>query len=150
MSASPRERDERDRDHAAGADDTSLIFLEQPQFLTSGITDETGVTTATLTIPAGTDADEVEVSVFGGGVDRLFASTVTVNVTSTGPGPSAGEPSAITFEGAEPSEIGVRGSGRAEQSSLSFSVHDPFGAQLGGVAVVFSLNGLGEGYDKLP
>lgn len=117
--------------------------LEPPQFLTSGITDDTGVTSATLTIPAGTDAESVGVSVFGGGIDRILASTVTVNVSSSGPGPSAGEPASVHFEGATPSVIGVRGSGRPEQSTLSFSVRDPFDEPLAGVTVVFSLNGLG-------
>lgn len=117
--------------------------LEQPQFLTSGITDETGVTSATLTIPAGTDVEAVDVDVFGGGIDRILASTVTVNVSSSGPGPSAGEPASVHFEGATPSVIGVRGSGRPEQSTVSFSVRDPFDQPLAGVTVVFDLNGLG-------
>lgn len=106
----------------------------------SALTDENGDATATLTIPAGTPSGTAALRAAAGGIQ---ITNISVPIVSTGGGtPTPGtatQPGAIQFLGAQPTVIGVRGSGLAEQSTLTFQVTDALGSPLGGVRVSFSL-----------
>jgi hypothetical protein len=124
--------------------DPALATLQTavPQFLTSGLTNDSGIVSVPLTVLAGT-RDPVPVSVFGGGISRVLAHMVTVQVRSSGAGPGSGSPQTISLDSVSAPIIGVRGAGLTEQSVLTFSVHDQFGNALGGVPISFILNQLG-------
>jgi hypothetical protein len=107
----------------------------------SVVTDENGEADATLTIPAGTASGTATLRAAGGG---LLITNITVPIVNTGggatPTPGSGtEPAAIQFVGAQPAQLGVRGSGLPEQSVLTFSVTDGLGEPVAGAAVNFSL-----------
>jgi hypothetical protein len=112
-------------------------------WLQSQFTDATGVATATLVIPSGAPEGEVDVRVYGGGRSRVFAATVTVDVTSTAQVGPAGVPQSLVFESANPPQIGVRDSGRADQAVVTFVVRDSLNNPLQGVDVDFFVNGVG-------
>jgi len=57
--------------------------------------------------------------------------------------PTVGEPASIQFVSAEPQTVGVRASGQAEQSVLTFKVTDAIGSPVVGAPVNFSLTGIG-------
>ena len=105
----------------------------------SVLTDGNGDALATLVIPAGTVSDTATVRVSGGGLQIPAISIPIVNSSGT-PTPSTGsQPAAIQFLDAQPTVIGVRGSGLPEQSKLTFLVTDGTGAPRPGVLVMFSI-----------
>ncbi len=116
---------------------------EVPQWVTTALTDGDGVATATLNIAAGAPEQAIPVTVFGGGLASFFSPSIEVTVQSSGPIAGEGEPQTIVFEQAVPTMIGVQGSGRADQSVLSFSVRDRLDNLLPGIPVDFFVNGLG-------
>lgn len=63
--------------------------------------------------------------------------TTTASVTPTPPA------SSVQFVSAEPAQIGVRQSGRPEQSTMTFLVTDAFGNPIPNVDVYFQLSGIG-------
>jgi hypothetical protein len=89
----------------------------------------------------------------GGGVENFTGSsegtpgpgvpTATAQVPKT-PTATPGLPAAIRFVGAQPATIGVRGSGLPVQSTLTFQVTDAAGVPVSGVAVSFTLSGIGD------
>lgn len=114
-----------------------------PQFTTAALTDANGVATATLTVPAGTpDETEVEVTIWGGGLARVAGLTETLTVVSSGPNPGAG-PAAITLDAATPAVIGVRNTGRPDQSIVSMVVRDRLNNPVPNIPVRFFLNSVG-------
>jgi len=112
-------------------------------WLQSQLTDATGVATATLVLSSGAPEGDVDVLVYGGGRSRNLATTVTIEVTSTVQDGPAGVPQSVVFRSAAPQDIGVRDSGRADQSVVTFLVSDSFNDPLQGVEVDFFVNGVG-------
>jgi len=105
----------------------------------SVLTDANGDADATLAIPAGTPSGTATLRVTGGGLQITNISVPIVNSLGT-PTPRPGDqPAAIQFVSAEPSVIGVRGSGLPEQSTLTFLVTDATGAPRPGAKVMFSI-----------
>jgi len=107
----------------------------------SVLTDGDGDATATLTIPAGTASGTAILRAAAGGLQVQNISVPIVNRgggTTPTPGGTS-QPGAIQFIGAQPTTIGVRGSGLPEQSTLTFQVTDTTGAPVSGVLVHFSL-----------
>jgi len=120
-----------------------IFRTAQPQFTTAALTDANGVATATLTVPAGTpDETEVTVTIWGGGLARVAGLKETITVASSGPNPGAG-PAAITLEAASPAVIGVRNTGRQDQSIVSLTVRDRLNNPLSNIPVRFFINSLG-------
>lgn len=120
---------------------TSIGSVDQ-----SILTDENGEATATLTIPMGTPSGTATLRIAGGGLLIQDISVPIVNVGSgitPTPAPS-GQPAAIQFIGAQPTVIGVRGSGLPEQSVLKFQVTDGSAVPVSGVPVNFSLAKIGD------
>jgi hypothetical protein len=107
----------------------------------SVLTDAGGDAFATLTIPAGTATGPAIIRVGGGGIPFISVPIEIENVGGgTDPTPTPGlEPAAISFVGASPDSIGVRGSGLPEQSTLTFQVTDGFGGPVGNTEVNFSI-----------
>jgi hypothetical protein len=107
----------------------------------SVLTNADGDATATLLIPAGTASGSTNLQIAAGG---LVVTPSPVTIVNTGgiatptPGASS-QPAAIQFIGAQPAEIGVRGSGNPEQSTLTFQVTDSLGLPVQGVLVNFVL-----------
>jgi hypothetical protein len=114
-------------------------------FFTTALTDANGLATATLTIPAGTPVDDegVELLVYGGGLSRVAALRVPLDVQSTGTTPGAGQPSNIVLETVQPEQIGVQSSGRSTQSIVTVSVRDSRNETLAGVPVKFFVHAAG-------
>ena len=105
----------------------------------SVLTDANGDALATLAIPAGTASGTATLRVSGGGLQIPNISVPVVNSSGT-PTPSVGsQPAGIQFVDAQPTVIGVRGSGLPEQSTLTFLVTDAMGAPRPGVLVTFSI-----------
>ncbi len=69
--------------------------------------------------------------------------TPTVEATATATITFTPQPGAMSFVQAEPSSIGVRGSGIAEQSVLTFRVTDDRAVPIAGATVRFSVQSLG-------
>lgn len=108
----------------------------------SAVTDALGEATAVLTIGAGTPSGNASLRITAGGlrIDDLDVNIVNVGgATTPTPGQSA-QPAALQFLGSAPESIGVRGSGLAEQSVLTFRVTDSFGLPVQGAIVTFALS----------
>jgi Big-like domain-containing protein len=107
----------------------------------SDLTDADGEASATLVIPAGTLSGQATVRVAGGGMQ---INNLTVQIVNTGggltPTPGGSAAGAVQFVSAEPTTIGVRGSGLPEQSVLTFRVTDTFGMPASNTVVKFSLS----------
>lgn len=120
------------------------VFREQqPQFFTTALTNANGMATATLAVPPGTPEQEIDVVVYGGGIGRIAGVHIPITINSSGPTPGAGQPRSIVLESATPETIGVRASGRADQSIVAVSVRDQFNNALAGVTVSFFVNASG-------
>ena len=113
-----------------------------PNFITTAMSDGSGVATATLTVPIGTPPQEGKIVVYGGGISRLFAVNLPITIDANAPAPGAG-PQTIVLEKADPPTIGVKSSGRPDQSVVSVSVRDRLNAPLANVPVGFFVNGAG-------
>ncbi len=109
------------------------------------LTDANGEGQATLTIPAGTAAGTASVRVTAGGLKITDLPVTIVQTSSATPtaGPSA-QPAGLQFLTAVPDEIGVRGSGLQEQSTLTYMVTDSVGQPASGVLVRFSIARVGD------
>jgi hypothetical protein len=70
-------------------------------------------------------------------------STATATPPPTGTGTATPPAGSIQFIAAQPASIGVRGSGLAEQSTLTFQVNNTLGSPIPNVAVQFALSGTG-------
>ena len=116
---------------------------EEPQFFTSERTHANGVANATLTIPAGTPAQEIEALVYGGGLPRQLAVPVKITIKSSGTTPGAGQPQSIVLDSATPPTIGVTASGRPDQSIVAVKVTDRLNTPLANVPVNFLINAVG-------
>jgi Bacterial Ig-like domain (group 1) len=116
---------------------------EEPQFFTTARTGANGVANATLTIPAGTPAQEFDALVYGGGIPRQLGVPVTITVKSSGGTPGAGQPQSIVLDSATPPTIGVTASGRPDQSIVAVRVIDRLNTPLSNVPVTFFLNAVG-------
>ncbi len=116
---------------------------QQPQFFITALTDDNGVATATLTVPAGTAEQNFNVLVYGGGFDRSTGASVAMMVDSSGSTPGAGQPQSIVLESASPNVIGVKGTGRPDQSIVAVSVRDQLNTALANVPVSFLVNAVG-------
>jgi hypothetical protein len=114
-----------------------------PQFLTSALSDGNGLASATLTIPPGTPAQDIKVLVYGGGVSRVGGLQVPVSIKPAGPPPGSDQPQSIVLESATPATIGVKASGRPDQSIIAVSVHDGMNNTLPGITVNFFVNAVG-------
>jgi hypothetical protein len=95
----------------------------------------TQTATATLT-SSSTPTITLTPTPFPSGV-ATFTPTAT---SATSPTPPVGS---IQFIGADPVTLGVRGSGKPEQSLLTFVVKDTTGKPISGVSVTFTLSGTG-------
>ncbi len=116
---------------------------QEPQFFTTALTDANGVASATLTIPTGTPPGDINVLVFGGGIGRLGAAELPIAIKSSGTTPGAGQPQSIVLESATPTTIGVKSSGRPDQSIVAVSVRDRLNTALANVPVTFLVNAVG-------
>jgi hypothetical protein len=105
----------------------------------SVLSDANGETDATLVIPAGTPSGTATLRVTAGGLQLTNISVPITNSSGTPTPGSGGQPAAIQFIDAQPTVIGVRGSGLPEQSVLTFQVTDTTGAPRSGVTVMFSI-----------
>jgi len=105
----------------------------------SVLTDANGEADATLVIPKGTASGTGTVRVAGAGVQLNNVEFTIKNTGGLTPTPGGSAPAAIQFRGAEPQQIGVKGSGLPEQSVLTFKVTDALGEAATGVTVKFSL-----------
>ncbi|MGH3642011.1 MAG: Ig-like domain-containing protein, partial [Mycobacterium sp.] len=116
-------------------------------FYINVVTDQNGVASATLTIPAGTVVadDEFDVLVYGGGIARTAATQLPIAITSQAipPPPGLDVPSSVVLETVEPSNIGVRASGGVDQSLVTFSVRNRENTVLPGIPVRFFLTAVG-------
>jgi hypothetical protein len=105
----------------------------------SVLSDANGEADATLEIPAGTPSGSATLRVTAGGLLVANIPVPIVNTIGT-PTPRPGdEPAAIQFVSAQPTVIGVRGSGLPEQSTLTFLVTDATGVPRPGTTVMFSI-----------
>lgn len=97
---------------------------------------------ALLVISGCGGANPNDVALITGAGGPGFTATTTPLPVATTPSStplSAGAPVAIQFVSAQPTSIGVQGSGLPEQSTLTFQVTDAFGLPVGGVPVTFTL-----------
>ncbi|HVM96359.1 MAG TPA: Ig-like domain-containing protein, partial [Candidatus Acidoferrales bacterium] len=72
-----------------------------------------------------------------------FTPTMTLTVTQPPTATPTSPPGSIQFVGADPVQLGVRSSGRPEQSVLSYLVRDVQNQPISGVPVTFTLTGTG-------
>ncbi len=108
----------------------------------SKLTDADGQADASLTIARGTPSGSATLRAAAGGLQITNLSVGILNTTGAatvtpGPDDRAG---AIQFVGADPVQIGVRGSGLPEQSKLTFQVTNALGLPVIGIPVSFSVS----------
>jgi hypothetical protein len=106
-------------------------------------TGDDGIASVTLTIPPGVEEQEINVSVYGGGIPPQLSVDVPISISSSGNTPGAGQPQAITLASATPATIGVQGSGRETQSIVAVRVADRLNTPLANIPVNFLINAVG-------
>ena len=106
-------------------------------------TNAAGQTVVTLTIPAGTPDGTVTVTAMAQGVSGSVDVTLLAGAGGGGPGGGGLVPASIECISASPTTIGVRGSGLAEQSTVTFLVTTVDGIPVPSTTVDFFVTSLG-------